>query len=236
MINDQFQRLENLCDHIDLPVHKWHGDVSAHHKRKLLDHPQGVLLITPESLESSFVNRSNKLSTLFGDIKYVVIDEFHAISAAERGRQLRSLLYRLERVIGRPVRIVGLSATLGDWSASYAGWIRPHDPGSVSIITDTRAERRYRIGVVAFDRGLSDFAEDSDSSEDDSGVVPPVDVVDQMFQAFARTKSLIFANSRMDVEKYADWLNQKAESSGLPRIFSCITVLSARKFAKPMKP
>ena len=35
LINDQFQRLELLCQELGIPVHRWHGDVGAGHKRKV---------------------------------------------------------------------------------------------------------------------------------------------------------------------------------------------------------
>src|SRR3990167_8230538 len=31
LINDQFSRLTDLFEVLDIPVHRWHGDVSQHH-------------------------------------------------------------------------------------------------------------------------------------------------------------------------------------------------------------
>jgi ATP-dependent helicase Lhr and Lhr-like helicase len=56
LINDQFRRLEELCTEIEIPVHRWHGDVPANQKKALREKPSGILLITPESLESNFIN------------------------------------------------------------------------------------------------------------------------------------------------------------------------------------
>src|SRR6266478_2727003 len=47
LINDQFRRLEELCHYAEIPVHRWHGDISSDRKRTLVSHPSGVLLITP---------------------------------------------------------------------------------------------------------------------------------------------------------------------------------------------
>jgi ATP-dependent Lhr-like helicase len=113
LINDQFSRLEELCEHLDIPVHRWHGDVGAAAKKKLIERPGGVLLLTPESLESLFINRSPHLSALFRGLHFVVIDELHAFLGTARGRHLQSLLARLEGVCEIPPRRVGLSATLG---------------------------------------------------------------------------------------------------------------------------
>ena len=114
LINDQFRRVEDLCRHLDVPVHRWHGDVDAGAKKKLVDSPGGVLLITPESLESLFVNRSRFLAKMFAGLRFVVIDELHSFLGNERGLHLRSLLYRLAALTETPLRIIGLSATLGD--------------------------------------------------------------------------------------------------------------------------
>ena len=50
LINDQFYRLEDLCQRSEIPVFKWHGDVASQQKKKFLASPSGVLLITPESI------------------------------------------------------------------------------------------------------------------------------------------------------------------------------------------
>ena len=57
LINDQYQRLAGLCERLDIPVHRWHGDVPASRKSAVLKKPGGILLITPESLEALFVTR-----------------------------------------------------------------------------------------------------------------------------------------------------------------------------------
>ena len=95
LINDQFRRLEELCEHAEIPVHKWHGDVGQSKKHGVLKSPGGVLLITPESIESLFINHPDKLDKLFSHLTYIVIDELHAFLDTERGAQLRSLLARL---------------------------------------------------------------------------------------------------------------------------------------------
>ena len=57
LINDQFVRLNDLCEEADIPVWHWHGDVSQSHKAKLIKKPSGILQITPESLEALLVHR-----------------------------------------------------------------------------------------------------------------------------------------------------------------------------------
>ena len=47
LINDQFQRLTDLCSDGNIPIWHWHGDVSQSHKAKLMRHPSGILQLTP---------------------------------------------------------------------------------------------------------------------------------------------------------------------------------------------
>ena len=71
LINDQFSRMEGLLSEAGMPVFHWHGDVGLSHKEKMLKNPSGILQITPESLESMLINRSNDIPRLFGGLRYV---------------------------------------------------------------------------------------------------------------------------------------------------------------------
>src|ERR1700761_6959464 len=97
LINDQFQRLEELCEQLEIPVTRWHGDAPAAAKKRARERPAGVLLITPESLEAIFMRRPEDLARMFAQTEFVVIDELHAFLDSERGIQLASQLKRLER-------------------------------------------------------------------------------------------------------------------------------------------
>lgn len=114
LINDQFERLEELLEEADIPVTKWHGDASQAQKKKLLKSPRGVMQTTPESLESLLIRNSSGAFKLFSDLRFVIIDEVHYFMDSDRGLQLLSILERLQRIIGFEPRRIGLSATLGD--------------------------------------------------------------------------------------------------------------------------
>ncbi len=114
LINDQFYRLNDLCEEADIPVWHWHGDVAASHKRKLLKQPSGILQITPESLEALLLHKHSAVSRLFGDLRFVVIDEVHSLLRGDRGGQTLCLIERLSAMAGVNPRRIGLSATMGD--------------------------------------------------------------------------------------------------------------------------
>lgn len=64
LINDQHRRLEAFFEELKLPAHRWHGDVASSRKRKVLESPEGVLLITPESLEALFIRQGPRVPYL----------------------------------------------------------------------------------------------------------------------------------------------------------------------------
>ncbi len=114
LINDQSRRLELLLREHHLPVVEWHGDASGHRKEKILQKRQGIIQITPESLEALLITRPEEAKALFAHLPFIIIDEIHAFIGTQRGLQLQNLLVRLERLTAHSIRRIGLSATVGD--------------------------------------------------------------------------------------------------------------------------
>ena len=77
-------------------------------------HPSGILQITPESLEAILLHKHSAIPGLFGDLRYIVIDEVHSLLRGDRGGQTICLIERLSRLAGVNPRRIGLSATIGD--------------------------------------------------------------------------------------------------------------------------
>lgn len=149
LINDQFDRLNELCEETGIPVYRWHGDVSASRKRKLLKHPQGILQITPESLESLMINKHMEIPSLFGDLRFVVIDEIHSLLRGDRGLQTFCLIERLSRLAGCHPRRIGLSATIGDPGA--AGRFLSAGSGRKTIIPKVEGGKEvWRLSMEHF--------------------------------------------------------------------------------------
>jgi len=223
LINDQFRRLEELCAGVDIEVHHWHGDVAAADKRALLRSPNGVILITPESIESLFINHPHRIDPLFDNLRFVVLDELHAFIGQERGAHLRSLLHRVIVRSRSPVRRVGLSATLGDLPAA-AAWMCGSE--TVTIVTGD-IEKSIKISLRGFLRTTEDGDATASLKPDhvpvlDAGMAveePPITPADlhlaeALWRAFSRTNALIFANSRAKLEFYADLVRQLSEKQG----------------------
>ncbi len=203
LINDQYGRLDALCEHLDLPVHRWHGDVAGAKKAKVLSVPRGVLLITPESLEALFVLRGPQVSRLLGRLRYVVVDEMHTFIGTERGAQLRSLLHRVELAVRRRIPRIGLSATLGDM-VKAADWLRPSESGRCVVVESDDGSPGIQVELRGYSEKSTAVNGDSDA---DGGALEAI--TEQLFTTLRGTDNLVFANSRSAVEQYADLLARR---------------------------
>ena len=216
LINDQFRRLEDLCRRVAIPVHRWHGDVTGAKRKALLRKPAGVLLITPESIESLFLNYSGKLAKLFGGLRFVVIDEMHAFMGMCRGMHARSLISRVAGKTQDALRLVGLSATVGSIDAAKA-WIRPSEPACVAVIRDEEAALTVRYIIKGYrqqpSRGLPGaFANHEAISTDHR-------MAEDIFRAFHGKTGLVFAGTRSNAEQFGDMVKRLARCRGMPDRF-----------------
>lgn len=221
LINDQQERLEDLCRPLDIPVTAWHGDVNGSVKRRLLETPQGILLITPESLEALLVLRGPQVPSLFAALRYVVVDELHSFIGGERGAQLQSQLRRVEQAVRRLVPRIGLSATLGDPVAA-GEFLRPGSGMTRLVIeADDRLDLRLQV------RGYRDPPPSPPRGPHAPGPTPHADptlhaeeidaegaIAADLARLLAGTDNLIFANSRREVEILTDRLGQLAGERG----------------------
>lgn len=197
LINDQFPRAEDLFGKSGIQVMPWHGEIPQSRKDKFLRQANGVLLITPESLEAMMVIRGARIRELFGALSFVVVDEVHAFAGSERGAQVQSLLNRIEYACGRRAQRVGLSATAGDLSA-VAEFLRPGAGAAVTIIIDSDSASTVKT--------IHGIADDGDGE---------TEVVQWMYGNLRGTNNLVFANRRADVEGYADALRELCSIEGV---------------------
>ena len=225
LINDQYDRLKDICEDSDVPVWRYHGDVSASQKRKMFKRPQGVLQITPESLESLMINKHADIPRLFGDLRYVVIDELHSFLRSDRGGQTFCLLERLNRLAGVKPRRIGLSATIGDPGA--AGQFLGAGSGHQTRIPKVKSQpQRWRLSMEHFYK--------SGDQAGDHSALPAQAVLDQasdqapeladpglayIFDHTRGKKCLVFTNSREECEAVCQVLRQYCEYKHEPDRF-----------------
>ncbi len=220
LINDQFERLYELLDMTGIKLTHWHGDVAMSHKKKLLESPSGILQITPESLEAMLINRSNDIPRLFGDLRFIVIDEIHTLTGTDRGNQIICLLSRIARLIGFHPRRIGLSATIGDPSLA-AEWLVADSKRGIDIPALTQEKIRWRLGLEHFyiqNSELETPAEKQEKSEhstsyDNTMKKKPYRIdagYEYIYDCVKDTKSLVFSNSREETEYICATLRQIA--------------------------
>ncbi|GIP23168.1 DEAD/DEAH box helicase [Paenibacillus sp. J22TS3] len=212
LINDQFERLKDLLQSSRIPVWHWHGDVSQSEKTKLMRNPSGILQITPESLEGLLMNRPNAITALFGDLRYVIVDEVHAFMGADRGIQVLSQISRIERMTGAHPRRIGLSATLSDYDSAKA-WLGAGSPQAVEVVT-AGAGRKLRLRVDHF--SFPD-ARDEEQAEQLENVRKAY--YNHIYDSTHLKKALIFTNSRSDAELTTLEMRRVAARRQQPDIF-----------------
>lgn len=224
LINDQFYRLDELLDLSGVPVTHWHGDVGAGHKAKLLKKPEGILQITPESLESMLMNRSNDIPRIFGSLRYVVIDEVHTMIGADRGNQVLCLLSRIARLIGHHPRRIGLSATVGDIRLT-ADWLGAGSGRPTEAPIPPKTPLKWRLCLEHY---YIQNADEVQTHEDRLKGAPPEDkgghaMLDPgyefLYDAVNGRKAIVFSNSREETEYVTATLRQIAKARGDDDIF-----------------
>ncbi|MBX9825350.1 MAG: DEAD/DEAH box helicase [Xanthobacteraceae bacterium] len=214
LINDQFRRLESLLETCNVPLHRWHGDVSSDARRRAIERPQGIVLITPESLEATLVRRGREAERLFGRLDAIVIDELHAFIGTERGRQLQSILTRIE-VAAKRDRIdrVGLSATLGDMALARDE-LRPGGGDTVNVINSEDGEQELLLQVRGYTwRRPQTEEEAAQPSQADTAMA------EHLFRVLRGKRNLLFGGSRRNVEIFSDRLRSMSDEGKLPNEF-----------------
>lgn len=212
LINDQWDRLTDLCSSLDLPVIAWHGDISSTRKHRFLTEPRGTLLITPESLEALFVRRGSAMPCIARSFRYVVVDELHAFIGTERGKQLQSLMHRVELVASTRLPRIALSATLGDMSLA-AQFLRPGHESNVAVLNSCADRQQLKIIV----KGYKQARPTAPTQSVPAGSMGAI--ASALYSTLRGSNNLVFPNSRALVEVYADTLRRSCEKDRLPNEF-----------------
>ena len=226
LINDQFMRLNELCAEADIPVWHWHGDVPQSHKNKMLRNPSGILQITPESLEALLLHKHSYIPKLFGDLRFIVIDEVHSLMRGDRGGQTLCLIERLSKLAGVNPRRIGLSATIGDLE-STGKFLSSGTGRNTQIPTIEAKGIKWRLSMEHF------YINGPQASQDKEGnnSLPELDIATDkapdnadpgmayIFEHTRGKKCLVFVNSREECEAVTTTLRQYCEAKNEPDRF-----------------
>jgi ATP-dependent Lhr-like helicase len=159
------------------------GDTPAAERRAFLHDPADVLLTTPESL--AVLLSQPTAHHMFAGLRWVVVDEVHALAPTKRGADLAVSLERLSAIASGPVQRIGLSATAGPLSkaATYLAGV-----GRPCAIAGVREESPLELRVVPLADGPAFVA----------------DLVERLAPELRAWRStLIFTNTRRLTERLA---------------------------------
>ena len=204
LINDQYRRLIDMTSGTSVQVTPWHGDIDSSRKTRSLKNASGILIITPESLESFLINRSAFVKSALGNLKYVVIDELHAFIGNERGKQLQSLLSRIELITGNKAPRIAMSATFSNYD-KVKTFLR-HDqsmPCEIPAQGESNHETRILVKEYIPEEG------------NDVGF----EIAREIFAKLRGSNNLAFTNSRVAAETYAVMLGDMCEEAHVPNEF-----------------
>ena len=219
LINDQFLRLSDLCREAGIAVWHWHGDVAQSHKNKLLKNPSGILQITPESLEAMLLHKHAYIARLFGDLRFIVIDEVHSLMRGDRGGQTLCLIERLSKLAGVNPRRIGLSATIGDMAAT-GRFLSAGTGRNTAIPRIQAAGTKWRLSMEHFYIQGPQSSEGREAPE----ALPPLGMrtdsapansdpgIGYIFEHTRGKKCLVFVNSREECEAVTTTLRQYCEA------------------------
>lgn len=135
LLNNLHPRIEKYGAWLGRTVGLWHGDVGDGARRRILADPPDILLTTPESLEAMLVSRRVDHDRFFDNLRTIVIDELHSFAASDRGWHLLGVLARLEKIAGRDIQRVGLSATVGN-PDEIGRWLQGDPARELQVVTE----------------------------------------------------------------------------------------------------
>lgn len=204
LINDQYRRLSGMVADMGIDVIPWHGDIDVSRKNKSLKNPNGIVIITPESLESFLINRTKYTTSAFSALKYIVIDELHSFIGKERGKQLQSLLSRIEHIANRHIPRIAMSATFSDYE-TVKSFLRDDEALPCSIPPQGESNHEIKLLVKTY------------VPTKEKGVVE--DISKELFTRLRGSNNLVFANSRHETEEYAVTLSDMSDENGVPNEF-----------------
>ncbi|WP_405762009.1 DEAD/DEAH box helicase [Streptomyces sp. NBC_01420] len=209
------------------------GDTPAAERRSMATRPPDILITTPESL---FLMLTSSARDALAGIETVILDEVHAVAGTKRGAHLALSLERLDELLPRPARRIGLSAT-----------VRPVDevarflsPRRKVEIVQPPSTKQFDLSVVVpvedlGELGGSPATDDTSGEAEKSSIWPHVEErIADLVQAHRST--IVFANSRRLAERLCNRLNEiayeRATGETMPEAHSPAEIMAESGAAK----
>ncbi len=190
------------------------GDTPQEDRRRMERNPPDILITTPESL---YLMLTSAVRSVLRTVRWVIVDEIHAVAGAKRGAHLALSLERLEEITDQPPQRVGLSATqrpleaiarfLGGGTLQDDEWV----PRPVTVV-DVPHDREMEIEVVVPVEDMSEpgSPDPLDPDKRTSRSVWPAIYPELLDEIRAHNSTIVFANSRRLAERICSELNNLA--------------------------
>lgn len=211
------------------------GDTPAAERRSLATRPPDILITTPESL---FLMLTSSAREALEGVETVILDEVHAVAGTKRGAHLALSLERLDELLPKPARRIGLSAT-----------VRPVDEVARFLSPQRRVEivqpasgKEFDLSVVVPVEDLGELG-GSPVSDEGSGDRPSIwphveERIADLIQSHRST--IVFANSRRLAERLCNRLNEiayeRATGEAMPEDHSPAELMGAASSASGAPP
>ncbi|MFD7921520.1 ATP-dependent helicase [Streptomyces sp. NPDC059740] len=181
------------------------GDTPPAERRALATRPPDILITTPESL---FLMLTSATREALAGVETVIVDEVHAVAGTKRGAHLALSLERLDELLDRPARRIGLSATVRPVE-EVARYLSPQR--RVEIVQPPSG-KEFDLSVVVPVEDLGELGgspvQEGEAAEKPS-IWPHVEErITDLVQAHRST--IVFANSRRLAERLCNRLNEIA--------------------------
>lgn len=182
------------------------GDTPPAERRALSTRPPDILITTPESLFLMLTSAAREALT---GIETVILDEVHAVAGTKRGAHLALSLERLDELLARPARRIGLSATVRPVD-EVARYLAPR--GRVEIVQPP-STKEFDLSVVVPVEDMGELGGSPASEGKEGGDKPSIwpqveERIADLVQAHRST--IVFANSRRLAERLCNRLNEIA--------------------------
>ncbi|UFR01897.1 ATP-dependent helicase [Streptomyces sp. Go40/10] len=182
------------------------GDTPAAERRALSTRPPDILITTPESL---FLMLTSATRDALTGVETVILDEVHAVAGTKRGAHLALSLERLDELLPKPARRIGLSATVRpvDEVARYLS------PRRKVEIVQPESGKEFDLSVVVPVEDMGELGGSPAADAAEGGERPSIwphveERIADLVQAHRST--IVFANSRRLAERLCNRLNEIA--------------------------
>jgi len=205
LARDIQKAMTEVCEEIGLPwtVSIRNGDTSIQERNQQKKRMPECLITTPESLHLLIAQKDNPL--LFKNLKAIVIDEWHELLANKRGVQIQLAISYIKSLRADPLKIWGISATIGNMPQAFSALLGPHAPEQNIIIADLKKQ-------IIIESIIPDVVEKYPWS----GHLG-VKMIEKLFPIIENSKTtLLFTNTRSQTEIwYQKWMEKAPHMAGL---------------------